>query len=195
MSYEGSVLQAISRAVGKRMHEHLPSNAAFSICLGEPDNAAVSVEPAVIWTQPQKDRYRYAAPIYPPPPSGPGQTGDVVFDRFLRVEVIVRAPGSEARLLALSDALMAALDYELGAEGSEGENWVIYGDSDGGGSGTNDGAWEERFEMGIKYAVIRAKYAPSGNPFAVDVASSEDVPEGGIYAEGPAQGENQELVQ
>jgi hypothetical protein len=185
VSYEGSVLQGFADAVARRM--------GHTIKLGEPDDAAATTEPSVIWTQPKEDRYVYEPPRYPPLLTGAGQTGDAVKDRFMRVQVTIRAPGSERRLLELSDTHIAALDYELGAEGSQGENWKFEGRSDGGGSGTDDGAWEERFDMYVKYVVIREKYT-EGAPLIVENRHDPAVEGSGLKVEGPAQGQNEEEV-
>jgi hypothetical protein len=182
VSYAGSVLEGIANAVAAR--------AGHGIRLGEPDNAAASVEQAIIWTQPNAARYRYLPPRYPPQFVGGVQTGDAMLDRFMRVEVLIRAPGSERRLLEISDALFAALDYELGAEG---ESWRIVGPSDGGGSGTHDAAWEERFVIEIKYAVIRERFT-EGAPLVVEIRNDLAVEGSGIEVEGPVLGENVEEV-
>lgn len=185
MSYEGSVLQGIQRAIASRMQTFLPAGIAFTFHLGQPDDAANSVEPAVIWTQPEKDRYRYEAPRYQEQYVGLAQgAGDKMLDRYCAVDVLIRAPGSEARLLQLSDAHLAALDFELGAVGSQGECWRIEGRSDGGGDGVDAGVWEERFTMLVRYQVARERFT-EGQPLVVDTS---------LDVEGPAVGENVEVV-
>jgi hypothetical protein len=186
VTYGGSLLESFANAVAAR--------AGHTIRLGEPDDAAISVEQAIIWTQPKVDRYRYAPPRYQPQSVvGASQAGDAMLDRFMRVEVLIRAPGSERRLLELSDGLLAALDYELGAEGAQGENWRIVGPSDGGGSGNHDAAWEERFVIELKYAVIRERFT-EGAPLVVETRNDPAVEGSGLEVEGPAQGQDVEEV-
>lgn len=201
MSYEGSVLQGITGLVARKMVDYLPPSTSFTFCLGQPDDAAFTTEAAVIWTQPEDGRYRYEESTFQPDPVQESplapwqnyQRGEAILDRRCAVDVLIRAPGSEMRLMQLSDAFHAAMKEELGAPGNQGQAWMHEGRSDGAGGGTDEATWEERFQILVRFSVIQQRYV-EGNPLEIVIGADVEVEGSGVFVEGPAQGENVEQV-
>lgn len=179
-TYSGSALEATARAIAKEL--------GHSVILGEPDSTQNSTEKGVIWTQPGDDRYRFEQPRYQP------AVNNSCLDRYLTVDVLIRAPGSERALIELSDAFLAACDVVLGAQP---HGWRIDRNSSGGGSSPNDGAWQELMRMLIRYDVIRDIFT-DGEPLSVvvenEISGGDGTAESGLFVEGPAVGEGTEAV-
>ncbi|MBK9263054.1 MAG: hypothetical protein IPM54_25030 [Polyangiaceae bacterium] len=179
-TYANGALEATAQVIARSMGR--------SITLGEPDTWQFSTEPGVLWTQPKEGRYRYEEPRYQP------ARDDSFLDRYVVVDVIIRAPGSERALLELSDAFLRAMDAVLGAQP---HGWRIQGNSSGGGSNPDEGVWVEAMRVLIRYDVIR-EFFKQGQPLAVvttnEVTGMGGTAESGMFVEGPAQGENSEVV-
>lgn len=201
MSYEGSVLQGIGATIARKMVDYLPPSTSFTFRLGQLDDAAYTTEAAVIWTQPEDGRYRYEETAFQPDPVQGNtlepwqnnQRGEAILDRLCAVDVLIRAPGSEMRLMQLSDAFHCAMKDQLGAPGNQGQGWNHEGRSDGAGGGPNDATWEERFQILVRFSVVQQRFV-EGNPTEIVIGADVDVSEAGVFVEGPAQNENVEKV-
>jgi hypothetical protein len=180
-TYAGSALEATAHLIAREL--------GHSVTLGEPDSMQVSTEPSVIWTQPEDDRYRFEAPRMQP------VSNQSCLDRYVCVDVLVRAPGSERALLDLSDRFLAACDTVFGAQPC---GWRIDRNSSGGGSAPNDGAWQEYMRILIRYDVIR-DFFTIGAPLDIvttnEASGGDGTAESGLFVEGPAVGDNTEIVQ
>lgn len=146
-----------------------------------------STEKAVIWTQPEKNRYRYEQPRHQ------AHADKVSHDRYIAVDVIIRAPEGERALIELSDTFIAACETVFGAQPY---GWRFDGDSDGAGSSPNDACWQEFMSILIRCDVVLTHYAASA-PISIVVQNEISNPlgtaESGIFVEGPAKGENAEV--
>jgi len=179
MTYAGSALEATAHLIAREM--------GHSVTIGEPDSMQFSTEPGVIWTQPEDDRYRFEAPRMQP------ATNQSCMDRYVCVDVLVRAHGSERALINLSDKFLAACDTVLGAQPY---GWRIDRNSSGGGSAPNDGAWQELMRILIRYDVIRDFYV-DGQPLSVvaeNEVSGNGTANSGLFVEGPAVGQDAEVA-
>jgi hypothetical protein len=179
-TYHGSLLAATAQRIAREMQ--------FAITLEPSDAAQNSTEKAVLWIQPEEGRYRYEPPRYQP-------TQDTsILDRYVAVDVIVRAPGSERAMLELSDAFLRATDTTLGAQPY---NWRIDRDASGGGAALGEGAWIEQLRLLLRYDVIR-DFVTDGAPLEVvtenEISGGEGTAESGLFVEGPGQGENSEAL-
>ncbi len=179
-TYANGALEATARVIAQSM--------GISITLGEPDGTQNSFEPGVIWLQPEDGRYRYEPPRYQP------TRNDSILDRYVVVDVLVRAPGSERNLMELSDKFLRACDAVLGAQPY---GWRIDGNSSGGGSNPDNGAWVEAMRILIRYDVIR-EFLIEGPPLSIVttnvVTGMGGTAESGLFVEGPGVGENEEIV-
>jgi hypothetical protein len=179
-TYANSALEATAHAIARVMER--------SVILGEPDSNTFSTEPGVIWSQPKENRYRYEDPRYQP------ARDDSFLGRLVVVDVLIRAPGSERALLLLSDAFLRACNELLGAQPY---GWRIEGNSSGGGENPDNGAWEESMRVLLRYDVIQSFYT-DGAPLSIvvtnEASGGEGTAESGLFVEGPADGENTEVV-
>jgi hypothetical protein len=171
-----SVLTGIARELAQVM--------GFSITVGTPDALQFSVEPAVIWTQPEENRYVYTQPRHQP------TSNTSMLDRYIAIDVTIRAPGSEKAMLDLSDKFWRAVDFKLGGEGY---GWRLVGNAAGGGSNLDQGVYLEVFRLLVRYDVVQSFYTQDEAPLTVVTSENEDG-EAGIFVEGPAQGQNVEQV-
>jgi hypothetical protein len=98
-------------------------------------------------------------------------------------------------LLNLSDRFLAACDTVLGAQPY---GWRIDRNSSGGGSAPSDGAWQEFMRILIRYDVIRDFFtigAPLDSVTTNEASGGDGTAESGLFVEGPAVGDNTEIVQ
>jgi len=179
-TYSNGALEATARVIAQSM--------GISITLGEPDGTQASVEPGVIWLQPEEGRYIYEPPRYQP------RSNEAMLDRYVVVDVLIRAPGSELLLMELSDKFLRACDTVLGAQPY---GWRIDGNSSGGGSNPDNGAWVEAMRILIRYDVIR-EFFVQGPPLVVvttnEITGIGGTAESGLFVQGPGQGENTEVA-
>lgn len=160
----------------------------FSIQLELTDAWQNSTEAGVVWLQPEESRYRYEAP------KGQPSVDNSILDRYVVVDVIVRAPGSQRAQLELSDRFLAAMDTVLGAPL---HNWKIDRDSSGGGAAPDESVWLEVIRVLIRYDVIRDRFTENGNMHVVTnnvISGGQGTAESGIFVDGPAQGEDPEVA-
>jgi len=179
-TYANGALEATARVIAQAM--------GHSITLGEPDGTQNSFEPGVIWLQPEEGRYRYEPPRMQP------EVDDSIFDRYVVVDVLIRAPGSERALMLLSDKFLRACDAVLGAQPY---GWRIEGNLSGGGSNPDNGAWVEAMRILIRYDVIREFYTEGPSLSIVttnEVTGQGGTAESGLFVQGAAQGENEEIA-
>ncbi len=180
MTYQGSMLQGTADAVAREMK--------CSILLEMSDAWQNSVESGIVWIQPEEGRYRYDPPRYQP------AVNNSILDRYVVIDVIVRAPGSQRAQLELSDRFLAAMDTVLGPPLHD---WKIDRDSSGGGAAPDESVWIEVLRVLIRYDVIRDKFSAGGSLQVITSNASsggQGTVDSGMFVEGPAIDENTETV-